>query len=153
MVFLYQTVNKSHHINKHTMCQLHTDGMNKKTHLAFAFSVHKVGYVSLRSYFCHSSVNIQGSKLQVLVFIYTHQNKHKCFSEQRTHSSVSVRECVAYSNKMEDENVSEIAFTVFLDCLHTKIKSSTLLAKPYTQEAKHQPIFAQLQAHCQPHTC
>ncbi len=34
--------------------------------------------------------------------------------------------------------------TVFLDCLHTKIKSSTLLAKPYTQEAKHQPIFAQL---------
>ncbi len=34
--------------------------------------------------------------------------------------------------------------TVFLDCLHTKIKSSTPLANPYTQEAKHQPIFAQL---------
>ena len=43
-----------------------------------------------------------------------------------------------------EESVTEITFTVFLDCLHTKIKSSTLLAKPYTQEAKHQPIFAQL---------
>ncbi len=40
--------------------------------------------------------------------------------------------------------IASFALTVFLDCLHTKIKSSTLLAKPYTQEAKHQPIFAQL---------
>ncbi len=41
-------------------------------------------------------------------------------------------------------NYFNFFITVFLDCLHTKIKSSTLLATPYTQEAKHQPIFAQL---------
>ncbi len=44
----------------------------------------------------------------------------------------------------KSEKFYRMYITVFLDCLHTKIKSSTLLAKPYTQEAKHQPIFAQL---------
>lgn len=35
-------------------------------------------------------------------------------------------------------------FTVFYDCLHTKIKLFPQLAKPYSQGAKHKAKFAQL---------
>ena len=37
-----------------------------------------------------------------------------------------------------------IRFTVFYDCINTKIKSFTQLSKPYTQGAKHGPRSAPL---------
>lgn len=69
----------------------------------------------------------------------TEDTKSKVY--KRNKKEMLIHSCSLVSERLW---VKPQAITVFLDCLHTKIKSSTLLAKPYTQEAKHQPIFAQL---------
>ncbi len=54
--------------------------------------MHKVGYVSLRSYFCHSSVNIEGSKLQVLVFYLQTSTNTSVFFPSQNKIVISLRE-------------------------------------------------------------